>query len=92
MTRLRQKPATAGKPASKKKCLPRRTRLPRVPAPNYETLKNRLSVAITDLTNMRQSLRDLLALYDRVAESSGGHGWTAADVKRLDEIRKLCSS
>jgi hypothetical protein len=42
-----------------------------------------------DRARIRDALRDLLGLYDRVTTSSGGYGWTAADVKRLEEIRKL---
>jgi len=34
------------------------------------------------------SLRDLLAFWDRHDD----HGWTAADVKRIDEIRKLANA
>ena len=37
---------------------------------------------------MHCAARDLLALWDRRDES----GWTAADVKRLEEIRKLVTS
>jgi hypothetical protein len=57
-------------------------------------------IAHGDLTNAVQdwrllddyeaALRDLLAFYDRVRGFSGhGEGWTAADVQRLEQIRKL---
>ena len=37
------------------------------------------------------ALRDLLELFERTTGGSGsqGAGWTFADVKRLEEIRKL---
>jgi len=40
---------------------------------------------------MVNALRDLLRFYDRAAGAPGhtGHGWSVAEVLRLDEIRKL---
>lgn len=36
------------------------------------------------------ALRDLIAFYDRVAGNvHTGHGWTPAEIKRLQEIRDL---
>jgi hypothetical protein len=75
VSRLRKKATTAPEPASVK-----------------------IITALTlDRQFYRDALRDLLAFYDRVsghqsaeARKSEG-GWTAADVKRLEEIRKLVS-
>ncbi|MGA7791820.1 MAG: hypothetical protein WCA19_02200 [Candidatus Acidiferrales bacterium] len=56
------------------------------------------SVAIIEaLTLERQKmlggLRDALYFYDRVAGNArADHGWTAADVKRLAEIRAVVSN
>lgn len=58
--------------------------------PRVESIAIRTVVMLTlERQTMRNALGDLLALYDRVANSSGGHGWTASDVKRLEEIREL---
>jgi hypothetical protein len=35
------------------------------------------------------ALRDALRFYDRVAGTGYGEGWSTADVRRLEEIRKL---
>jgi hypothetical protein len=36
------------------------------------------------------ALRDLLLFYDRITGNTrGGDAWTAAEVKRLEQIRKL---
>ena len=54
-------------------------------------IANAVNIFASDQRRLEIALRDLLALYDRVTDSSGGHGWSTADVKRLEEIRKLCS-
>lgn len=40
--------------------------------------------------DLASALRDLIAFYDRVAGNVyTGHGWTPAEMKRLQEIRDL---
>ncbi len=68
--------------------------------PNYGRYFAELSAmpgaieTIRGLTIERQTyltaLGDLMCFYNRVTEPGyGGHGWTAADVVRLQEIRQL---
>lgn len=52
-----------------------------------------LNASTQDRMAYRQALIDLLSLYDRVAGNvSNGSGWTYADGKRMEEIRKLVAS
>lgn len=46
---------------------------------------------VTDMIPILQiALRDMLALYDRAAGNvRTDHGWTAADIQRINEIRSL---
>jgi hypothetical protein len=45
---------------------------------------------VDDLAKMHQAARDALQFYDRAAGNSrADHGWTAADVERVAEIRAL---
>jgi hypothetical protein len=42
------------------------------------------------ISELSEALRDLLSFYDRITGNTrGGDAWTAAEVKRLEEIRKL---
>jgi hypothetical protein len=54
--------------------------------PESQNLSLRFIIALTlDRQAKQIALRELLAIWDRRDES----GWTAADAKKLDEIRKL---
>jgi hypothetical protein len=59
----------------------------------HENVKKRLVEQIDQLAALNKALRDCLAFYDRVSgqasEASREGGWTAADIKRLEVIRKL---
>jgi hypothetical protein len=47
---------------------------------------------VDDLAKVHQAARDALQFYDRVAGNvRADYGWTAADIKRLAEIRELVS-
>jgi hypothetical protein len=82
--RQRRKPAKARKPAPKKKrATPAQDRLMAYIEEQRDIAAIRVSFVI-----YKMALRDLLAFWDRREES----GWHAADVKRLEEIRKLCAS
>jgi hypothetical protein len=51
--------------------------------------RRKLVRMIDTLANEHAAVRDALHFYDRVAGTGRGEGWTAADVLRLEEIRKL---
>ena len=53
--------------------------------------RQRIVEMIDGLASHHSALRDLLAFYDRAAGAPGhtGHGWSVAEVLRLEEIRKL---
>jgi hypothetical protein len=54
--------------------------------PYYEAIQ----ALILEKVKLVYALRDVLHVYDRVTGNVfDDHGWTAADVRRLDEIRKL---
>lgn len=68
---------------------------PSVPLPENQSetfyVHKDLSNSLEDfrlLDVYQEALRDLMCFYNRVTELDG-HGWTAADVKRLEEIRQL---
>jgi hypothetical protein len=51
-----------------------------------QVFKPRLPLAaVKEILDLRRALRSMLEIWDRRDQS----GWTAADVKQLEEIRKL---
>jgi hypothetical protein len=62
--------------SKKKRATPARDRLEA-----YVWEQRRLELRI-----YKRALRDMMELW----ECRDDHGWTAADVKRIEEIRKLC--
>jgi hypothetical protein len=77
-----------------KKPKPKREKKPGLTKVARRARKHREFVPPHSLAALRDALRDLLAYYDRVIADNGGAGpsWTAADVKRIEEIRNLCAS
>jgi hypothetical protein len=56
------------------------------PAPPSVDITTATITALTlERVNLREALRELVAFWDRREDS----GWTAADVQRLEEIRRL---
>lgn len=51
-----------------------------------QTIYSAFTIISTGQRPVYEALRELLAYYDRRDDS----GWTAVDVKRIAEIRKLC--
>lgn len=53
-------------------------------------LVGQIKLWMTERDKLWFALKDLLGFYDRVTgKIPDGHAWSAADVKRLAEIRKL---
>jgi hypothetical protein len=53
--------------------------------------RTRIVELMETLAGSGRALRDLLRFYDRATGSGDGTGWTATDVRRLEEIRNLVS-
>jgi hypothetical protein len=64
--------------------------LPSVDSFAHEGLKENVRLFSTQALDATKALRDALHFYDRVAGNvRADRGWTAADVKRLAEIREI---